>query len=214
MTLFTPSGTLPGPAGVCASPFVPYGGERLAFADPDAGCAQLFTNFVGVAARRHFRLLIQFLRPQAHEVAVPGLARREFGKAQLFPDLAGTLHIFSFGQRERRKIRLARSIDEQRRLHAVVAARRMGYDHTDWRRPKRTIADDLGVFVRLRSVGDGPRDGDGVVRVDVFVDRDYQLTDAIAVIQNGLHGPPGVLVITLFYSHHDIGPQVNQRFHQ
>src|SRR4029077_14796512 len=79
---------------------------------------------------------------------------------------------------------------------------------------KRPIANDFNIFVRLRAMGDRPSYGDGIAGIDVFIYRDNQLANAIAIIKNALHGVPGFLVIALFQTDDDVRPEIDQWLHK
>src|SRR6516162_2872470 len=86
--------------------------------------------------------------------------------------------------------------------------------HAYRRRSKRPIAYHFDILVRLRAMGNRPSYGDGIAGIDVFIYRDNQLANAIAIIKNSLHGVPWFLIIALLQTDNDIGPKIDQWFHK
>ena len=195
------------------APFQPDGPEGLSLADADARALELLAHLLVFALGGHARFLVQLVGPKAHEVAVPRLLELQLGEPQLLPQLHRPLHVGLLGQRQRRQVGLAGGVDQKRRVGAVVAARRVAHHHADGSGAEGAVGDDGDVPVRLAAVGNGPGHGHGVVDVDVLVHRHDELAHPVAVLQHGVHDPPGLAVVLLVHAHGDVGPHVDQLLH-
>ena len=75
----------------------------------------------------------------------------------------------------------------------------MADHHADGGGTERTVPNHFDIFMGLRPVGDGPGHRYGIVRVDVLVHGNDQFSHAVAIFQQGIHGLPGILVVSLFH---------------
>src|SRR3974377_807471 len=85
--------------------------------------AQLFADaaILEIAAlRRALRRLVPLRQPIAERIAEPGRLRAQRSHTELLPDCLGTLHVFLFGQRQRRHIALHGGVHQQRGVFFLI----------------------------------------------------------------------------------------------
>ena len=127
-----------------------------------------FTGYKVVTLDGALRHLFVALAPVAQGVTKPRRFGFELGQAQLFPNGFGVFHELFFGQGNGREVVFECGINEQGRVHAMVA------------RTARAVAgvavlQHLQIKGKVGSVAHGPQQGVGVVGIDVFIDCNHHL---------------------------------------